>query len=397
MRALAHGFTELRAHPWRALLSGISLCIGVLAVVAIFTISAVTAEVFIAVAEQRQGRAVTAVGDLTVAQVTPERVRSALAAAAPLTDAGGAAAIVGNPTQRTGVAHWDGLDPGEPLALQPVTLVAGDLDDVRRLPILSGRWLNTHAEFPVELVVNQAGAQRWGGPGTTLAVLATVDQPAVRATIVGVVADGEGESTIFASLPALLHLRPTILTGTTSRILLHHSGGDMAFLNAVGERMVRAAGGDPQALGLHRGDQVEHLLQQLASQRFAFLTVALIALLVSALGILNIGLASVHERTRELVIRRAVGATRGALVGQVLTAAVLVGLLAAVVAVLTAWLGVEWWVPRRIDAATAIETPTLPWNAVLWGITAAAATSVVGSLIPALVAARLDVATALRD
>jgi putative ABC transport system permease protein len=138
-------------------------------------------------------------------------------------------------------------------------------------------------------------------------------------------------------------------------------------------------------------------LGQLSSQRLAFLVVAVIALLISALGILNIGLASVSERARELVVRRAVGATRSDIVAQVLVAAIVVGLVAASLAILLAFVGVELWIPTRIDAATAIEPPTLPWEAFVWGVISASATSFLGALLPAIVASRLDVALALRD
>ncbi len=54
----------------------------------------------------------------------------------------------------------------------------------------------------------------------------------------------------------------------------------------------------------------------------------------------------------------------------------------------------QWWVPQRIHPASAIEPPGLPWSAVGWGLVAFVVTTVVGSAIPAIVAARLDVATA---
>jgi putative ABC transport system permease protein len=139
------------------------------------------------------------------------------------------------------------------------------------------------------------------------------------------------------------------------------------------------------------------LLEQLRTQQAAFLVVALVALAIAALGMLNIGLASVSERARELVIRRAVGATRADILGQMLVSSIVVGVAVAAVAVDTAWIGVQWWVPQLIAPSTAITPPGLPWAAVSWGLVAAISTTVAGSLLPAVVAARLDVATALRD
>lgn len=112
-------------------------------------------------------------------------------------------------------------------------------------------------------------------------------------------------------------------------------------------------------------------------------------MVILALGILNIGLAGVSERARELVIRRAVGATRGDIIAQMLVSAMLVGVLAASVAVVLGAVAVEWWVPQRIPPGSALAPPGLPWQAAGWGIIAAVTTTLAGSLLPALVAARL--------
>ena len=173
--------------------------------------------------------------------------------------------------------------------------------------------------------------------------------------------------------------------------------GPAGVLSAVADAMAAAGGGSLVERKLNRADHVDELLGQLRAQQTAFLAVGVLALIISALGILNIGLASVGERARELVIRRAIGATRAGLMGQMLVASVVIGLVAAALACGLAVLGVEWWVPRRVDPMTAIRPPTLPWTAATWGLVAATTTTLLGSLIPAVVAARLDVASALRD
>jgi macrolide transport system ATP-binding/permease protein len=122
---------------------------------------------------------------------------------------------------------------------------------------------------------------------------------------------------------------------------------------------------------VQRNDSVGDLLQQLDEQQRAILVVAAFCLVIAALGMLTIGLASVAEQSRELVVRRAVGATRAEIRTRTLSAAVIVGLIAAAAAIGLAQLGVEVWIPTRIATDTAIQAPNVPWSAAAW----AAATS----------------------
>jgi putative ABC transport system permease protein len=397
MRLIHHGLTELRAHPWRAALSGISLCIGVLAVVGISTVGTITREVFIAVEEQHNGRLITTRAEANLPAPTPETIRDALRAAAPLEATGGAAALIAHP-RVVGIGRPDEVKAGGPTrAVQEITMVAGDIERVRRLPMLDGRWFDGRSTYPVELVLDQPAAARWGGPGTRLMIQVTDSQPPVSAMVVGVTADGTGDPDVFAPLPALLHVRPTVLDGVPVDILLHHPTASIATLTDLTNKVVRAAHGKLGDGGVVRVDSVDELINQLDAQQRAFALVAIVALAIAAIGILNIGLASIAERARELVIRRAVGATRSAILGQILFAALVVGFVAAGAATLLAVVGVEWWVPQRISPATAIDPPGLPWPAMVLGVAAASLTTLLGSALPAVVAARLDVATALRD
>ncbi|WP_117209583.1 ABC transporter permease [Allorhizocola rhizosphaerae] len=396
MRHIAgHALSELRAHPWRAALSGLSLMVGALAIVAINMLSLITAEVFIAAAEQQDGRAATFGARLQLGVTQPDQLRAALLATTPVTVGGGAAAIVAEPSIRTGAGRPE--DPiGTPLSFQEMRLIAGELSRVKRLPVLQGRWLAEDSAGAVELLFNQAAVRRWGGVGTVLRLKVTNDQPAITAAGVGIIADGGGDPRIYASLPALLRLRPAVLADTEVRLLIHHPTADIGTLTGIANRVALAAGGRLDG-NLVRADQTAYLLEQLKSQRLAFSAVAAVALAIAALGILNIGLASIGERTRELVVRRAVGATRTAIVGQILLAAIAVGLISAAGAIGLAIVGAQWWVPTQIDPATAIEPPGVPWFAVATGVLATTAATLAGSIIPAVVAARLDVATALRD
>jgi putative ABC transport system permease protein len=70
--------------------------------------------------------------------------------------------------------------------------------------------------------------------------------------------------------------------------------------------------------------------------------VAAISLLVGGIGITNIMLVTVTERTREIGIRKAIGAPRGAILGQFLVEATVLSLVGGLLGVLIAVIGAQF-------------------------------------------------------
>jgi putative ABC transport system permease protein len=116
--------------------------------------------------------------------------------------------------------------------------------------------------------------------------------------------------------------------------------------------------------------------------------VAAISLLVGGIGVMNIMLVSVTERTREIGIRKAVGARRADILSQFLTEAVLVSVLGGLLGVLVGVVG--------SDFRIAGVTPIIALYSVFLAFGAAVACGLVFGTYPAARAATMSPIDALR-
>jgi putative ABC transport system permease protein len=119
-------------------------------------------------------------------------------------------------------------------------------------------------------------------------------------------------------------------------------------------------------------------------------SIAAISLLVGGIGIMNIMLASVTERTREIGVRRALGAKRRDIVVQFLVETVM---LSAAGGLLGVALGVT--IPWLVSAFAGMKTIVTFWSPVI-AFTISGLVGVVFGIYPAFRAARMDPVEALR-
>jgi putative ABC transport system permease protein len=115
-----------------------------------------------------------------------------------------------------------------------------------------------------------------------------------------------------------------------------------------------------------------------------------IGLLVGGVGVVAIMMISVTERTREIGVRKALGATRGTILWQFLVEAVTLTAIGAMIGLMFGAI-----VSVIVRNATPIQA-TIPPLAIVAALGASAVTGIVFGMLPAMRAARLDPVDALR-
>ena len=162
-------------------------------------------------------------------------------------------------------------------------------------------------------------------------------------------------------------------------------------ITALLRQRLRLTPRDDNTFMIRKQDDWVKMQDQQASVLTTFLAMAAsISLLVGGIGISNIMLVSVTERTREIGLRRAMGATRSSILWQFLTEAVVLSSLGGAIGVGLALLTI--WILRTFTALPAVADG---W-AVALGLGFSGVVGVAAGFLPALKAANLDVIDALR-
>ena len=141
-------------------------------------------------------------------------------------------------------------------------------------------------------------------------------------------------------------------------------------------------------------NQLEEIRKNMAARlKDALVTISLgmLAFIAGGIGIMNVTLATVFSRTKEIGVRRAIGASRSDIMLQFIVEAVMLGLLGGV---LGSALGYLWGVPVKVMLGMG-GSPIEPWMPLV-AVLIAASTAFVFAIYPAWVAAGLKPADALR-
>ena len=142
---------------------------------------------------------------------------------------------------------------------------------------------------------------------------------------------------------------------------------------------------------VRKSDGILTRLKEITTElRLATIAIALMTLLGAAIGLMNIMLVSVTERTREIGVRKALGATKMNVLFQFLIEAIVITIMGGIVGIILG-IGMGFAVAKLIESRFVI-----PFEWMLLGIIVCIVVGVVSGLYPALKASRLDPIEALR-
>jgi putative ABC transport system permease protein len=132
------------------------------------------------------------------------------------------------------------------------------------------------------------------------------------------------------------------------------------------------------------------LIENIRYVTYAATLIGLITLMGAAIGLMNIMLVSVTERTREIGIRKAIGATKRVIRNQFLVEAVVIGQLGGILGI-TLGILIGNLMSLLIGSAFII-----PWIWILTGVLLCFAVALISGIFPAQKAANLDPIESLR-
>ena len=241
--------------------------------------------------------------------------------------------------------------------------------DVQGLQLSMGRWLkqtdvDNHSYV---CVINETTAEELIGYVDCMGQ--GISLGGVKYTIVGVLADDDSNLTsVFSSgsmvayLPysSLLRLSGTVTANiTTFYVSAPENGTVETAENAVTRLLMDRFDQDEDAFTVSSQDALESTLSSITSMMTVMLGgIAAISLVVGGIGIMNIMMVTVTERTREIGIRKAIGASRGTILNQFLMEAVVLCMMGCCLGIFLSWavLQVVNTVVASLDMVFSLDT-----------------------------------------
>ena len=219
---------------------------------------------------------------------------------------------------------------------------------IQGLQLSMGRWLKSSDQNSATYVcvLNQAAAEEL--IGYTDCVGETITLSGVRFTVVGVLQENEDSLTsmltsgmLMAYIPysSLIRLTDSVSSDVTTFYLSAAEGSTVdAAAETMDKILMERFDEDEDAFDVDASNMLEEAMNKVTSTLSILLGgIAGISLVVGGIGIMNIMMVTVTERTREIGIRKAIGASRGNILTQFLMEAVVLCMIGCGLGIFLSW------------------------------------------------------------
>lgn len=420
--ALLEAWQEVRVHRTRVLLSLIGVAVAVCSLTTVVALGAIVQQANQELSERSSGRPATL-------YVQAYRTDGSALDTAAMDTAWSEVVDRYQVSYASRVQSIQQLVPFSTGAAQVATqAVDQPYGEMHRVRMLEGEWFTSAdaAQLAPQLIVNEVFWDRMGRPpleSHPLVALGGQGVPnaasgipagGVTAVVVGVTpaADYEVEPSMFM-LAGQLQAMQDAATGErgSSAVAVDPYGGgapqtqyemwippELADqLTTLIKRDLAGSLGEGVEVNANRQDWAQYGDDPFLVTKMVVIGIAVLVLLLGALGLVNIALVTVKQRVREIGIRRSFGATAGRVFFAVMMESVVATVVAGAVGVAVSIIAVQSPAMRDlIGQGMVSDFPPFPVDAAITGLIAATAVGALAGLLPALVAVRVRVIDAIR-
>src|SRR5450631_721642 len=273
-----------------------------------------------------------------------------------------------------------------------------DYLNVRNLVIPSGRFFDAEdeqAHNKVGVITETMAREIYGSPQNAIGKVITLTE--LPFTIIGTFRERVntfGETEVTDNTMVIPYTVARYFTDTTTVKLIYFSVADSSTVISATDQIRRVIKSRHRAESVYNVTNLTELVaiadKTANALTMVLLAVAAIVLLVSGIGIMNIMLATVSARIREIGIRKALGATRREILLQFLSEAILISVGGGLIGVV---IGLA--IPYSVRFLTEYRVPVSGKSAII-AITVSSLVGILFGTLPATRAAKLDPVESLR-